>query len=289
MFPKTLFATIAILALVSMACGITINLPVRDVKVGPTVVEQIDIPMTEGGGDPVRVTLGFGAGELNISPGATDAVVQGEATYNVEDLKPEITIRSNEVLLETGDLDLEGIPSFGDELKNIWDLRLGDAPLDLRINAGAYKGEFDLGGLSIQDLRISDGASDVNVNFSAPNRVAMESLRYNTGASQVKLTGLANANFEEMVFKGGAGDYTLDFSGELMRDATVTVDSGFCNVTIIVPQGISARIFVDSGLVNVDISGNWEKSGNEYTLDGEGPRLTINANIGAGSLNLRNR
>jgi hypothetical protein len=161
--------------------------------------------------------------------------------------------------------------------------------MDLNINAGAYKGVLDLGGLAIQNLRISDGAADVSLDFSSPNQADMEELRYNTGASQVKLTGLANANFAEMVFKGGAGSYSLDFSGELVRDATVTIDSGFSSVTLIVPEGVDARVIVDSGLANVDIGGNWEKSGNEYTLEGEGPRLTINVNIGAGSLELRNR
>jgi hypothetical protein len=161
--------------------------------------------------------------------------------------------------------------------------------MNLLINAGAYKGEFDLGGLSLQSLRIGDGASDVRLDFSAPNKVEMDSLRYNTGASHVELTGLANANFETLVFKGGAGDYKLDFSGELKRDATVTIDAGFSSVTVVVPEGVAARVFVDSGLSNVDIGGNWEKSGNEYSLAGEGPRLTINVNIGAGSLTLRNR
>jgi hypothetical protein len=100
---------------------------------------------------------------------------------------------------------------------------------------------------------------------------------------------LANANFENLVFKGGAGNYQLDFSGELKRDATATIDAGFSSLTVIVPEGVSTRVFVDGGLANVDVGGQWEKSGDEYTLSGEGPRLTINVNIGAGGLTLRNR
>ena len=45
----------------------------------------------------------------------------------------------------------------------------------------------------------------------------MSILRYETGASTVKLNGLANANFGTLIFSGGAGDYTLDFSGDLQR------------------------------------------------------------------------
>ena len=289
MFPKTFFIMLAVLALVTMACGITIDLPASNLKVGETVTEEIKAPLPAASQPPTRLTLGFGAGELLISPGASGALVQGTATYNVKDLKPEMTIGTDEVLIETGDLEIGGIPNFGKDMENTWDLKLAAAPMDLTINAGAYKGEIDLGGLSIQSLKVSDGAADVTLGFSAPNLVEMDTLRYNTGASQVELTGLANANFESMTFKGGAGNYTLDFSGLLKRDATVTVDSGFSSVTVVVPEGVSARVFVDSGLANVDIGGQWEKDGNEYTLAGEGPRLTININIGAGSLTLRNR
>jgi hypothetical protein len=69
----------------------------------------------------------------------------------------------------------------------------------------------------------------------------------------------------------------------------VTIDSGLSSLTVVVPDGVSTRVFVDGGLANVDLSGGWDKSGNEYTLDGEGPRLTINVNIGAGSLSLKNK
>jgi hypothetical protein len=92
-----------------------------------------------------------------------------------------------------------------------------------------------------------------------------------------------------MIFKGGAGEYTLDFSGELKRDATVSVDAGLSSIKIIVPEGTAARVIVDRGLANVDIDNGWEKSGNDYSTTGEGPRLTINVNLGAGNLELSTR
>jgi len=288
MFPKSILIALVVLALVSMACGVNIDLPVQTIKVGPTVTEDIDVPQPGGAGDVTKLTLDFGAGELFIAPGSQSALVEGTATFNVDDLGPEVTVEGNDVRVETGDWEINSIPKFGDDFKNEWNLKLGNVPMDLVINAGAYKGEFDLGGLAIQSLLISDGASDVRLEFSAPNLVEMDTMRYTTGASHVELSGLANANFDDLTFKGGAGGYELDFSGELKRDATVTIDAGFSGVTLIVPEGVSARVFVDSGLSNVDVGGQWEKSGDQYLLTGEGPRLTINVNIGAGSLTLRN-
>jgi hypothetical protein len=117
----------------------------------------------------------------------------------------------------------------------------------------------------------------------------MDTLRYETGASSVRLSRLSNANFERLEFKGGAGEYKLDFSGDLQRDATVTIDAGVSSVVVIVPQNVNARLLFDGGLTNVDLSGAWERDGNDYIQPGEGPRLTINVNMGAGSLELRNR
>jgi hypothetical protein len=90
--------------------------------------------------------------------------------------------------------------------------------VELKINAGAYKGLFDFGGLAISSLEITDGASDTELAFSTPNLLEMETLRFVTGASKLEIKGLANANFESMTFRGGAGDFKLDFSGQLKRD-----------------------------------------------------------------------
>ena len=93
-------------------------------------------------------------------------------------------------------------------------LKLGETPMELEINAGAYQGQYEFGGLALTGLTIKDGASDVDLSFSEPNRTEMSVFRYETGASNVELTGLANANFSTLIFNGGAGDYTLDFSGD---------------------------------------------------------------------------
>ena len=282
-----LIVAVSIVALVTMACGLQINLPEVDLKTGPTVTEDLFVPLPAG--DAIQdLELMFGAGELRLASGAQAGLIEGTATYNVPDLKPEI--RTGETIeIQTGDLELSGIPNFGDDLKNEWDLKLNTYPINLRISAGAYQGRMELGGLSLHSLRVSDGAADVQVSFSEPNLVRMDNLRYETGASKVELIGLANANFETLDFRGGAGDYTLDFSGELQQDASVEVDAGISSVTIIVPEGTNVTVFVGGGLNNVNRSGAWDKQNDEYSLSGSGPSLNINVDMGAGNLNLRTR
>lgn len=133
---------------------------------------------------------------------------------------------------------------------------------------------------------ISDGAADVELSFSEPNQTEMSTFTYSTGASNVKLMGLANANFTLLDFSSGAGDYTLDFSGDLKRDASIKVESGLSNLIIIVPEGVDAVVTVEGGLMNVSTSPSWERSGSDYIQKGEGPTLTFIIEMGAGNLTL---
>jgi hypothetical protein len=288
MLNRRIVVAIISLALVSMACGVTINLPVDQITTGPTQTEEINVtaPVT----DTVDLTLTFGAGELDVQAGAEAALVSGTATYNVPQFKPKIKVDNQKVRLETGNLDIHGIPTFKDsDIKNKWDLKLSDQPMELTINAGAYQGDFDLGGLALKSLEVNDGAAETKLKFSEPNKTEMETLRYITGASDVKLSGLANANFTSMIFRSGAGNYSLDFSGELQRDAVVTIESGFSQLIIIVPEGTSAKVLFKGGLTNVELTGGWKKSGDAYVLGSGSPLITISMDMGAGNLSLRTK
>ncbi|MBP1693798.1 MAG: hypothetical protein H6Q37_1681 [Chloroflexi bacterium] len=287
MFPKSILVAIIVLALVSMACGITVNVPVSEFKTGPTQTMPINIPVPSGGS--ANLTLEFGAGELRLAPGAVNALVDGTATYNVAELKPVITVSGQDVLVSTANFKLKGIPNIRTkDFENVWDLKLGSAPMALKINAGAYQSAIELGGLSLNNLEINDGAAEVKLTFSQPNLAEMKQFIYTTGASSVSLYNLANANFAAMNFRSGAGTYTLDFSGSLKRDASVTIESGVSTVKLIVPQGTPATVVFKGGLSSTNAHDGWQKSGNEYTNPGSGPALTITVTMGAGTLELTN-
>ncbi len=116
----------------------------------------------------------------------------------------------------------------------------------------------------------------------------MERLRYDTGASNVQLLNLANANFRMMTFRSGAGDYVLDFGGDLKRDSLVHLESGMSNVRVVVPVGTRATLTFTGGLASVDAGGEWQQDGDQYFMEGEGPTLVIEVDMSAGNLDLRN-
>lgn len=272
-----------VLGLALTACGFHISLPFT-VTPGPLTTDQIDLPMPADASQTVDLSLGFGAGTLKLQGGAS-ALVTGTAKYNIPDFKPEVTVNGSSVSIEMGNWRLNKITDFTN-IKNEWDLSLGKQPLNLKIEAGAYKAEYDLGGLALTNLFVKDGASDVKMKFSSPNLAEMKLLSYETGASNVSLTGLGNANFSSLDFRSGAGNFTLDFSGTLRRDASVNIQTGLGNTTLVIPAGVPVQLTVDGGLSNVSYGSGWSKNGSVYTQEGTGPDLTIVVKIGAGNLTL---
>ncbi len=281
MFRKIL-PIILILTLVLAACSFHIDLPVTQ-KVGPTVTDEINVPVPDST-QTVDLTLKFGAGTLKLHPGAS-ALLSGTATYNISDFKPTVTVNASAVSIVQGNWRLTGIPDISN-IKNEWDLALGTAPMNLTIDGGAYQAEYELGGLALANLTLSDGAADTKLNFASPNLAEMSLLSYSTGASNVSLTGLGNANFTSLEFNSGAGNYTLDFSGQFQRNGSVHIGTGVSNMTLVIPSGLPAQLTVNGGLSNVTHDSGWTKTGNVYSQTGTGPQLTIVVEIGAGNLTI---
>jgi hypothetical protein len=274
------------MALVTMACA-TLNLPVTQIKTGPTQTEEIQIPLPGDASTGVVLNLEFIAGDLKLSPGNTGNLISGKATFNVADFKPVVEAGGSQYSISSGDMEMSGLPKLQGDLINKWDMQIANTPLSLNIKAGAYNGVFELGGLSLENLSIEEGGSDVTCTFSEPNQSEMALFKYSTGASKANLKGLANANFTQMSFSSGAGDYTLSFDGDLQRDANVKIDTGLGTMTIVVPEGVSARVTLEGGLSTANIDGGWVQDGKVYTLSGSGPTLTVNLSMGAGTLNLK--
>ena len=275
-----IISAILVLALGGMACGFSVDLPKRS-EAGPDIKESITVAGPKSG--ETRLTLSFGAGTLKLSPGAGDALVDGTAIYNFEELKPEIVKSDGSVEIKHD--NFKNLLNPGD-IHNEWDLRLGESPIDLTINAGAYNGTFELGGLSLTNLTVKDGAANVDLSFSGPNQTEMSVLRYETGASDVSLTGLSDANFSTLIFTGGAGNYTLDFTGELVRDGIVNIEAGAGDVQLIIPKDVNAKVTVESTAVSINHSSGWAQDGNDYTQKRTGPLLTILVEMAAGNLTI---
>ncbi len=283
-FFLTILLAIALLALPSLACSITFNLPdTVDTTTTRTMDIAADVPVS---GTTTELSIEMGSGELEISGGGA-GLVDGSVRYNVEKWQPAVTTDGSRVEIIQGSEGNIDIPDRN--VINEWNLRLGNTPIDLQIKAGAYQGTLDLSGVPITNLRVSDGASRATVKFDSLNPARMEQLTYKTGASQVDLEGLGNANATKILFEGGAGSYTLDFSGDLQQDLSVRLSAGISNVRINVPENARVRVEIGGGLSNVSVGGTWTTNGDVYERNGSGPLIDIKIDMGLGNLELRVR
>lgn len=130
---------------------------------------------------------------------------------------------------------------------------------------GARNWEFGLNKNVDWQLSLEMGASDAQVDLTD---VKVTDLKVETGASNTNITLPANAGVTH-----------------------VDLDGGAASVTFTVPEGVAARIQVDSGLSSIDIDrtrfprvGNYYKSEDYETAAN---KVDINADFGAGSLSIR--
>jgi len=193
--------------------------------------------------DSLKMTIKFGAGKLDLTFGEED-VFKGNFQYDKSILKPNIRY---EILGETGILTLsQSIKKDLDLLfpyKNIWKLKLPTGvPLQLYINTATYSGDIDLTNLQIENFYLNSGASQTNIVFNQPNRIDLKNINIKTGASTIKMLGLANANFDEMNFTGGAGSFTFDFSGNLTKKSKVNIDAGAAKIILKIPSNMGTKI-----------------------------------------------
>lgn len=277
-----LILIVAVLTLSTLACSFTVNVPT--IETGPDQTYTIQEPDPEDK-EPVDLSLQVGAANIELSGGAS-GLVEGTVIYNLGDWEPKLTRADHSLEIHQGKSGDVGGFNVND-IKNEWDLKLTQSvPLDLSIEAGAYTGRMDLSGVPLRTLEIHDGASDNTIQFNTLNPYKMESFEYLTGASTVRLEGLANANAKELNFSGGAGTYTLDFTGELQQDMNVKIDAGVSTIRIIIPANMNVEIDVIGEMKTVATQGTWTVSDTRYTAGGEGPLLSVEINTSLGTLTL---
>jgi hypothetical protein len=269
-----------VLALVSMACNLGINLPASKTAETRTYTFEEAVPASI----PAALNLNMVGGNLTLSGGGS-AFVRGTIEYNVPEWEPRLEWNDNALSISQ-DLKTVPFPDGDQGLLNRWDLQLGSTPIALAVNAGAYNGRLNLTGVPITELSIASGAGSTEVRFDAPNPQEMSHFEYRAATSNETVLGLGHANFNTFNFRGGAGSYTLDFSGALQRDAAATLSGAVGNLTVRVPASTQARVNVTGGLREIEATGNWAAVDGTYTNTGAGPLLTIDIQMSIGKLEL---
>jgi hypothetical protein len=253
---------LAISALV--VAGISCNVLTGNSRVGPLQTESESVEL--GDAESVRVEIDMGAGELDVSGGASK-LLEADFTYNVEELKPEVTFNGSTLGVRTPDVDIGGIDSLFnlDDYRYEWDLRFNDdVEMNMNINLGAGKTDLNLGSLSLMRLDVNSGAGELRLNLSDSSMLT------------------------HMDVDLGAGEVRIDLTGDWQDDLDAVVKGGVGAITIMLPNGVGVRVDVSEGIGSVNTSG-LTRDGGDYVNDaygGTSVTMTIEIIAGVGEINL---
>jgi hypothetical protein len=250
----------------------------------------------------ISVIIDVSFGTVLIGPGPADKILVADfaapGSDESDDFHISYTSRGDRGELVVRSKDRSRFWRKSDDRdpdNRIWTLRFSeDVPMDFRIELGAGKGEFDLSGLRIRTLKVSSGASSVEMSCDRPNPITAESIVIESGVSKFTATNLANTNFRRLKFSGGVGAYKLDFGGKLLRSADAKVEVGLGAITINIPRETPVELFYDdSWFSSFDLADGFTKRrGGVYTTEdsllGE-PTLSIHIESGLGSVKVRRR
>jgi hypothetical protein len=248
----------------------------------------------------LKVDIEIAFGSITIERGEKGLIA--EVDYEEGNDKEDFDV-SYEVTGETGRLSIKlkkATYTWGeddDEDKNDHahhkrhlHLKLNDAiPTSFNIELGAGKGDIDFTGLQVKDVKISTGASSVNIKCDKPNAITADEISIETGVSKFSAKDMGNLNFRKLKFSGGIGSYKLDFNGTLRQSAKAEIEVGLGSIHVYIPKTTPAKIeYDDTWLSSFDIDDDFEtiKEDVYTTKDFEkaDKKLTIKLEAGLGSV-----
>jgi hypothetical protein len=191
----------------------------------------------------LHVDVSYATGSLSVSPVDGPWLYDVRVSYRPQTSMPRVSFDSAGHALhvsgsKNGDIQF----TFGDHNSHADDdlhVALGrKVPLDLSIVFGGGDVTAQLGGLSIQRLKLHAGAADAHLAFNDPDPIPLDDLDLKIGAAGFQATGLGNAHVRHMTVQAAAGDIDLDFGGRWTGDATVSIEAALGAVHVHVPRNV---------------------------------------------------
>lgn len=286
------WALLAVLSVGLVGCMI----PVPTIEPITTIEPVEETRVLEAGeAERARVRLRLLSERLTIRGGAQlPTLLEGRFRYNVQAWEPNVDQQMDQgqarVTLSQG-MGSQIPLGQTDIYQNEWEITLAQGlPMDLGVDMGSGTADLDLGGLSLTDLSVTAGNTDLVLTFDAPNPEPLGLLRLTAGTGKFEATGLGNANFDRISIVGGAGAVDLDFAGSIQRSAIADVKAGAGRIVVRVPGGIGARATLSGTPLHSLALENFTESGDNTYVNptyGASPvTLTIRITAGLGRIEL---
>lgn len=218
--------------------------------------------VARGEAKSVMAVVKLTAGSLEISGGA-EKLVEGEFSYNYSDLKPEVeyTVRDMKGRLVIRQPEMRG--EFPDDARNNWNIRLSDGvPIEMKIEVGAGKTQFDFADVVLEELSIDVGAGEVRLAIPGVSTLHSFSVEI------------------------GAGHVTADLTGDWNTDLKGSIKSALGAVTLKLPKAAGIRMKAKTGIGSVH-SGELRKRNGEFVNELFGKSdvtLDLKVQVGLGEI-----
>ena len=241
---------------------------------------------------PQRIKVQYGAGRVDVR--GTDAPLLYGMHLRYDELRA-VPLHRYDAEQHSAVLGLESrsstarVASGGRTQSGELRLQLPrTVPLDLDLEFGGAEATLELGGLSLQSVRLECGATDATLNFTAPNRAHMRELVVDVGAASFTALRLGNANADNIRVRGGMGAVDLDFSGSWQRDLSVVTRVGIGKTTLRVPEDVGVRLEIQRVAAGFDHEGMVKRGDAWYSRNWDTARrkLRIRAETVFGALEL---
>jgi len=240
--------------------------------------------------ESTSVKVRYGAGALQIRAGEGDLLYRMSMKYDSDRFEPVVDYAPGRLRIGTEtsgrniDIDMDDEGESG-ELR----LELSpEVPLELDLEFGAVRASLDLGGLFLEDLDISTGASESMVDFSRPTRGRVRTADFEVGAADFSARNLGNLRADRIHVEAGVGQVELGLQGEWEQDVELDVEMGLGSLTLNIPEGLGVRMEKSSFLTSLDA--DWlEKDGDRYlsrNWETAEHRVFIDVNAAFGSIRL---
>ena len=233
---------------------------------------------------PQRIRVQYGAGKVDVRGSNAPLLYAMRLRYDESRSAPLHRYDAEQRSAVLGlDSRGQGLRAASTERNETGELMLAlprMVPLDLSFELGGTQSTLELGGLSLQSLRLECGATDATLMFTAPNRTRMRDLEIDVGAADFFALHLANANAEQIRLRGGVGVVDLEFGGTWTQDLNVSARLAIGKLILRIPTDVGVRLevqrvaagFDHAGLVKRDdawYSDNWDTAPHKLRIRAE--------------------
>ncbi len=203
----------------------------------------------------LRASLEFGAGKVQVDAGPAANLYRMLLSYDAERFSPIQRYDQRTGILELGvrTVGAGGLRvTSSEQLDQAARFEFSpDVPLILRASLGASHATVDLGGLMLEEVAISAGASRSVIQFSEPTIGECREATFTAGAGELVVEQLPQSGCDVVHLEGGVGRTLLDFSGEWQNDIRVEADVSIGTVVLRIPRGVGLSIAAERFLSSI--------------------------------------